>query len=105
MNSISTEPGILSAAEELSYEPTNAALLIKKGEDLKAAFLTSSIAFPCFYFNSSVYTKDNIVEDKKDLFEAFDENFIVLCTSSYCSSPLVNQKTFVEFLYKRVLEK
>ena len=105
VNSISTEPGILSAAEELSYEPTNAALLIKKGEDLKAAFLTSSIAFPCFYFNSSVYTKDNIIEDKKDLFEAFDENFIVLCTSSYCSSPLVNQKTFVEFLYKRVLEK
>ena len=72
VNSISTEPGILSAAEELSYEPTNAALLIKKGEDLKAAFLTSSIAFPCFYFNSSVYTKDNIIEDKKDWYIIYE---------------------------------
>ena len=54
---------------------------------------------------NTVNSAMSVVEDKKDLFEAFDENFIVLCTSSYCSSPLVNQKTFVEFLYKRVLEK
>lgn len=111
LNTLSTEPGILSAAEELSYEPINAAFMMKKAPEagkpdiLKAQYITATIAFPRFYFNSVVYTKDNIIEDKKDLFESFDENFMVLCTSSYCSSPLFKLKEFNEFMYKRVLEK
>ncbi len=102
---LSTEPGILSAAEELSYEPISAALMLKKNNDLTADYLKETVAFPRFYFNSVIYTKENVIEDKKDLFDALDDNFMVLCTSSYCSSPLFNQKEFVEFMYKRVLEK
>lgn len=105
INSMSTEPGILSAVEELSYEPINAALMVKKGDALIADYLKETTAFPRFYFNSVIYNKENVIEDKKDLFDSFDENFMVLCTSSYCSSPLFNTKEFSGFMYKRVLEK
>lgn len=105
INSMSTEPGILSAVEELGYEPINAALMVKKEKTLTAEYLKETIAFPRFYFNSVIYDKTNVIEDKKDLFNSFDDNFMVLCTSSYCSSPLFNIKEFKEFMYKRVLEK
>ncbi len=105
VSTLSTEPGILSAAEELSYEPINAALMIKKDSSLIPDYLKETIAFPRFYFNSVIYDKGNIIEDKKDLFDSFDDNFMVLCTSSYCSSPLFNMKEFTEFMYKRVLDK
>ncbi|MBA3682926.1 MAG: thioredoxin domain-containing protein [Bacteroidetes bacterium] len=104
-NTLSTEPGILNAAEELNYEPINAALMLKKGDALTPDYLKETIAFPRFYFNSVIYDKGNVIEDKKDLFDSFDDNFMVLCTSSYCSSPLFNTKEFTEFMYKRVLEK
>ena len=103
LNTLSTEPGILSAAEELKTEPTVAALMIKKGDDFKADYLQATIAYPQFYFNSMVYTKDNIIKDKQDLFDAFDTNFMILCTSSYCSSPLFTFIDFKDFLYKRAL--
>ncbi|MDP3557904.1 MAG: DUF255 domain-containing protein [Bacteroidota bacterium] len=105
LNTLSTEPGILSAAEELSYEPINAALMLKKDESLTPDYLRETIAFPRFYFNSVIYNKETVIEDKKDLFDSFEDNFMVLCTSSYCSSPLFNIKDFTEFMYKRVLEK
>ncbi len=105
VNNLSTEPGILSASEELGNEPVSAAFMQKKGEELKAEYVKSAIAFPYFYFNSVIYTRANVVEDKKDLFEAFDSNFMVLCTSSYCSSPMSTIKGFQDFLYKRVLEE
>lgn len=105
VSTLSTEPGILSASEELSNEPISAAFMEKKGAELKGEYIQSAISFPYFYFNSVVYTKENVVEDKKDLFEAFDTNFMVLCTSSYCSSPMNTVKDFHDFLYKRVLEE
>jgi len=103
LKTISTEPGILTAAEELKTEPTVAALMIKNGEDFKLDYLQTTVSYPHFYFNSHVYTKDNIIKDKQDLFEAFDTNFMILCTSTYCSSPLLSFKDFKDFLYKRAL--
>jgi uncharacterized protein YyaL (SSP411 family) len=103
LSTLSTEPGIISAAEECAAEPINAALMLKKEDDLKPEYIQTTVSFPYFYFNSSIYTKETVPDDKKDLFNAFDSNFIVLCTSSYCSSPMNNTKEFTEFLYKRVL--
>lgn len=105
VSTLSTEPGILSAAKEIANEPVSAAFMLKKGEELKSDYIKNTIAFPYFYFNSVVYAKETVPEDKKDLFAAFDTNFIVLCTSSYCSSPMSTIKDFKEFLFKRVLEE
>lgn len=101
---LSTEPGILSASEEINTEPITAAFMQKKGDDLKEDYIRQCISFPHFYFSSAIYNKENVIEDKKDLFNSFDENFTVLCTSSYCSSPLFSTKEFIEFMYKRVLD-
>jgi hypothetical protein len=105
VNSIDTEPGILSAVDELKAEPINAAFMLKTNDAFKDEYVKATIAFPRFYFNSLVYTKETVVADKKDLFEAFDKNFTVLCTSSYCSSPMASFKEFESFLYSRVLGK
>ena len=105
VNVIATEPGILSAVAELKEEPINAAFMLKTNAAFKDEYVKATIAFPRFYFNSLVYTKETVVEDKKDLFDAFDNNFTVLCTSSYCSSPMATFKEFETFLYNRVLGK
>ncbi|MGZ3932542.1 MAG: thioredoxin domain-containing protein, partial [Bacteroidia bacterium] len=101
---MSTEPGVLSLSEEITTEPITAALMIKKGDDLKADYVKATVAFPHYYFFSAIYNKDNIIEDKKDLFDSFDANFMILCTSSYCSSPMSDPKEFLDFMYKRVLD-
>ncbi len=103
LKTLSTEPSILMAAKEIKTEPTTAAFMIKKNQDFKADYLAVTTGCPHFYFNSVVYTKDNIIEDKKDLFESFDDNFMILCTSSYCSSPTFSIQIFTDFLYNRVL--
>lgn len=105
VNVIATEPGILSAVDELKEEPINAAFMLKSNDAFKDEYIKATIAFPCFHFNSLVYTKETVVADKKDLFDAFDKNFAVLCTSSYCSSPMASFKEFETFLYNRVLGK
>jgi len=100
---LATEAGILSAAEELQQEPTVAALMLKKENSLKANYIVASISFPEFYFNNVVYTDKTIGTDKIDLFDAYDQNFIVLCTSSYCSSPQFTIDTYKKLLYSRLL--
>jgi len=105
VNVIATEPGILSAVDELKAETINAAFMLKMNDAFKDEYVKATIAFPRFYSNSLVYTKETVVEDKKDLFDAFDKNFTVLCTSSYCSSPMSSFKEFETFLYNRVLGK
>jgi uncharacterized protein YyaL (SSP411 family) len=103
ISSLTIEPGILTASEELNSEPNMAALIIKNGTALKSDYLQTSLSFPEFYFNSVIYTEKNIPADKLNLFDAYDKNFILLCTSSYCSSPLFTKASFADFLYKHTL--
>ena len=103
VNSISTEPGILSAADELATEPITATLMIKGSPQLKEGFTKTCLACPKFYFNQEWYTSSTITSNKVDIFDAFDTNFIVLCTSSYCSPPMYSIESFNDFLYNRVL--
>lgn len=101
VESMSTEPGILSAYEELRSEPIKAALMIKSGEDLKTDYLNSALSFPKFYFENTVYTAATIPSDKYELFDAYDKNFIIVCTSSYCSPPVSSKDAFEKLLFKR----
>jgi uncharacterized protein YyaL (SSP411 family) len=104
VSKIATEAGILSAAGELQHEPTIAAMMLKKESSLKDAYIAASISFPQFYFNNVVYTDKTIGSDKIDLFDAYDQNFMILCTSSYCSSPQFTIDTYKKLLYSRLLE-
>jgi len=104
INDITIEPGILTASEELNSELNTAALIIKNGNVLKSDYIKTSLSFPKFYFNDVIYTEKNIAADKLNLFDAYDKNFILLCTSSYCSSPLFTQASYIDFLYKHAFE-
>ena len=101
VKTMSTEPGILSAYEELNTEPLKAVLMIKNGTELKTDFLNSSLSFPAFYFDNTIYTSTTIPSDKYELFDSFDKNFIVACTASYCSSPMFSKDGFEKFIYRR----
>lgn len=94
-----TEAGILSAAEELQKEPTVAALMLKNADALQTTFINASISFPQFYFNNVIYTDKTIGSDKIDMFDAYDKNFIILCTSSYCSPPQFSTDAYKQLLY------
>jgi len=104
VKTLRTEAGILSAAEELQEEPTVAAIMLKKENSLKAKYILASISFPQFYFNNIVYTNKTIGTDKIDLFDAYDKNFMILFTSSYCSSPQFTIDAYKKLLYSRLLE-
>lgn len=100
---LSTEAGILSAAEELQHEPTIAALMLKNENGLKTYYIAASISFPRFYFNNVIYTNKTIGSDKMNVFDASDKNFMILCTSTYCSDPQFTIDTYKKLLYSRLL--
>lgn len=96
---ISTEAGILTAAEELSKEPTVALFMLKNTNSIKTKYITSCISFPQYYFNNYIYTDKTIGSDKIDLFSSHETNFMLICTSSYCSSPQFTIEGFNKLLY------
>jgi hypothetical protein len=98
-----TEAGILTAVEELQLDPTLAVMMLKKDNSMKSNFIATCISFPQFYFNNVVYTHKTIGSDKIDLFDAYDKNFMIVCTSSYCSSPEFTMDAYNKLLYARLL--
>lgn len=104
VNTLSTEAGILSAAEELQHEPTIAALMLKNENGLKTYYIAASVSFPKFYFNNVIYTNKTVGSDKMKVFDASDKNFMILCTSTYCSEPQFTIDTYKKLLYSRLLD-
>ncbi|WP_299251194.1 DUF255 domain-containing protein [uncultured Cytophaga sp.] len=101
----STEAGILSAANELLEEPNTGVYMQKTTPAQQAAFIKSCISFPKFYFNNEVYTNQTISSEKYELFQAYDKNFMILCTSTVCSSPQYTIQSFTNLLYKRLFNE
>jgi uncharacterized protein YyaL (SSP411 family) len=99
VKTLPTEAGILSAANELSEEPNMAAFMQKTNTTQQSTFTKLCISFPKFYFNNEVYTAQTISPEKYDLFQAYDKNFMILCTSTVCSSPQFNMQSFTNLLY------
>jgi uncharacterized protein YyaL (SSP411 family) len=102
IKTLPTEAGILSVANELLEEPSMAAYMQKTNTTQQTAFIKSCISFPKFYFNNEVYTTQTINPEKYDLFQAYDKNFMILCTSTICSSPQFTMQTFTNLLYTRL---
>jgi len=102
LDKLSTEPGILTAYEELSKEPLTATFLMyKKTEDAEKS-LQETIAYPDFYFlNNTYFSQEQVPSDKKDMFSSFDNNVLFFCTSSYCSMPITSAEQTIKSLYKK----
>lgn len=104
VNTLPTKAGILSAAEELRTEPTIAAMMLKTDDAFKSDFIHTSVSFPQFYFNNILYTDKTIGSDKMELFDSYDKNFVILCTSSYCSPPQFSIDAYKQLLYRHLFE-
>ncbi len=99
---LSTEPGILTAYEELQKEPLTATFLMYKKTEEATTMLRETIAYPDYYFLNNIYfSQQQVPADKKDMFSSFDSNVLFFCTSSYCSMPVINQESVLKTLYKK----
>ena len=90
-----TEPSLLLLEREIQEEPTNYVYLQRgKGNDFAGAML---VVIP---FYSIVYDGklDELPKDKQELIEGFDENVLLMCTSSYCSSPIYDLESLMKKL-------
>lgn len=92
------EPGILSLQKEINTEPKQFVTLVIEESNL--SFTNKAKAMAPFYSIIKTYKPKELPEDKKELFEGFGENIILVCTSSYCSSPIYDEEGVLEFFIK-----
>lgn len=93
------EPGILSLQKEIKTEPNQFVSLIIDQSNLD--FTNRTKAMAPFYSIFKTYKPTELPLDKKELFEGFEENVTLVCTSSYCSSPLYGQKDVNHFFFNK----
>lgn len=98
-----TEPGLISASEEIKKEPLSA-LYFSPDNNHDAKTKQALISAPLFYVRSVLVSDKYMPEDKAELFEGFDANTVFFCTENFCSSPLRSSAEVEEFLHKSVLE-
>ena len=91
------EPGILSLQKEINTEPNHFVSLIKGAN---VDFINRAKAMAPFYSLFETYKAEDLPEDKKELFEGFEESVMLVCTSSYCSSPIYDEKDVNQFSLK-----
>lgn len=94
-----SEPAILSLAYELEVEPYS---LVYYKPDNNSNYLNKSKAMLPFYSLISIFGSNNIPDDKKDYVVGFEQDVILICTSTFCSSPMYNDKSIQEFFKSKM---
>ncbi len=92
------ESGILSLQKELNTEPNQFVSLVI--DPSKIDFANRAKAMGPFYSIFKTYKPEELPADKKELFDGFEKNTILVCTSSYCSSPIYNLQGVNQFFLK-----
>jgi len=100
MSTIYSEPGILMTKAESMSEPLSATFLIKNENDYWKELYRKTLATPLFYQLNHKYAKNTLPPEKAELFSVFDDNALLYCTSTYCSSPIYTIKDLEAFLKK-----
>ncbi|HPQ08532.1 MAG TPA: DUF255 domain-containing protein [Bacteroidia bacterium] len=100
---IIVEPGILTLAEELKKEPYSALYLVKN-ENQNPILYQTILQTPKFYLLTYLMTEKNILKEKQELWEAFNDSVVLFCTSTFCSSPMKDEKEIKEFVRNKLLE-
>lgn len=104
-NKIIIEPGILTLLDEINSEPYFALYIVHNISQKNYALHRQLLQIPKFYLFNYLMTEYNVLKEKEDIFNAFNENTIVFCTSSYCSSPISNAQELSQFIRKQLFKK
>lgn len=92
------EPGVLSLQQELNTEPKQfVSLLI---DETQTEYINKAKAMAPFYSIFKAYKPKQLPADKKELFDGFEENVTLVCTSSYCSAPIYDEIGVNQFFLK-----
>jgi len=97
---ITIEPGILTLSEEISSEPITGIYLIINPSFTNKDLIQSMHQIPYFYYYAQALTDISVFPEKKELFEAFNENVLLFCTSTFCSAPIYQKEELLNFLKK-----
>ena len=103
-NEIITEPGIVSLSEEIKTEPYFGLYLVKSVSQKDYAIHRKLLQTPLFYYFNYLMTPLNILPEKQDIWDGFNDNTVVFCTSSFCSNPLQSPEEIENFVLSRILK-
>lgn len=95
------EPAIMSLAIELGTEPYS--VVYYKPEN-KSNYFTKSRAMLPFYSLVDEFSNKDIPDDKKDYAEGFVQDVVLICTSTFCSSPIYDDESIQQFFRERLGE-
>lgn len=94
-----TVPALMTLTIELQSEPNQFVFLeLDKRENL----LNTAFAFAPFFSLFSKYSRKTLPKNKSELFENFNENVLLSCTSNTCSSPLYSPESIANYFGKQV---
>lgn len=97
---IIVEPGILTLSEEVEKEPLTGIYLVINLRNQDKALVQSMHQIPYFYYYAQAIRDFSVFPEKKELFESFNDNVLLFCTSTFCSAPIYQKEDLIQFLKK-----
>lgn len=98
-----TEPGMLSALHEIGQEPLSATLLFYGHTPDTENMLRQTLASPVFYLLNHTYRdKNELPDEKKVLFEDFNQPVLFFCNSRFCSAPVFDSDGVAKYLREKI---
>jgi uncharacterized protein YyaL (SSP411 family) len=75
-----------------------------KNDNQNPKFYQTILQTPKFYLLTYLMTEKNILKEKQELWEVFNDSVVLFCTSTFCSSPMKDEKEIKEFVRNKLLE-
>ncbi len=104
-NATIIEPGIVSLNEEIHSEPFWGLYLVKDLNHKDYNLHKELLKIPLCYYYNYLMTSYNILKEKEEIWNTFDFNTVIFCTSSFCSSPLSLEKDIEQFVKIKIFKK
>lgn len=95
------QPELLLLADEIKTEPYHFSYLEIAPLDPKEDPFRTCLAAAPFYSTFDKFSKDELPDNQKDFFESSEENALLICTSTFCSSPIYSKEDAIRFLKNR----
>ncbi|RFC54590.1 DUF255 domain-containing protein [Brumimicrobium aurantiacum] len=89
-----SQPALLMLSKELNEAPLEF-VFVRNGEG--SSLSDKARSYAPFYSLFSDYSKDELPQEKEELFGDFEVNVLFACTANYCSSPMYDKGDVGEF--------
>jgi uncharacterized protein YyaL (SSP411 family) len=99
MNSDFTKSLVIQAKKQLETEPFQVKLISNgKMEEQRRGFLAELLLQPSSYFIFKELSENEMTKEEKEMFGEVEPGTLFMCTSSYCSAPILKRAELRTFL-------